>query len=258
MSRIRIEVCVPGLSGAREAARGGADRLELCSGLPLGGLTPGVGQVTAVLQAISLPVVALVRPREGGFRYHDDDVETMMAEIEHLRELGVTGFAVGALSAEGALDESILGRLREAAADSDLCLHRAFDLVRDAGEALERAIALGFDRILTSGLAPSAPEGAATIAALIRAAGDRIEVMPGGGVTAANAGELLRTTGARSLHLSASRWIASEMRVEEGGVPLGAGFAADETRHLDTDAGLVRDLVRAIRVDPIDETDEER
>ena len=255
---VLIEVCVTGLAGARTAAEAGADRLELCAVLPVGGTTPSVGLVTSVLEAVDLPVIALIRPREGGFRYHAADREVGAADIAALAALRssrgrqVAGFAIGALTADGALDRDLLREWRAIAPEREWCLHRAFDHAREPLEALESAIDLGFDRILTSGLAPSVPEGLETLARLVAAAAGRIEILPGGGVTAEGAARILARTGVRSLHLSASRWAPGGMNFEREGISLGSGVASDEARHLETDGERLRSLRRAIGAAPTD------
>ncbi len=252
---ITVELCITGLKGARAAAAGGADRIEVCAGLPLGGLTPSLGLVRQILETVDLPVIALIRPREGGFRYHIDEIVTQIADVAGLAAVvvpvhgtprRVSGFAVGALTAEGDLDCKTLERLRATAPDLEWCLHRAFDHVRDPEAALEAAIDLGFDRILTSGQSPSAPEGIPRLAALVEQSAGRIELMPGGGITAENVATLLASTGVSSVHLSASRWVPGGMTFCREGLSLGSGAAPDEARHLETDGDRVAALFRAL------------
>ena len=255
---IQIEACVTSLAAARVAARAGVDRLELTTGLPLGGLTPSLGLVRAVNDApdVSVPAIALIRPREGGFRYHADEIRVAEADLEAFEAEGtaVAGYAVGALDDAGDLDLATLRRWREIAPEKEWCLHRAFDHVRDPLAALEQAIDLGFDRILTSGLAASAPEGSEQIAALVLAARDRIEIMPGGGVSATSALPLLEGTGVRSLHLSGTAWAEPAGPVRSG-IALGAGAAPDEVRHLEVREERIAALVRAVRAEAPPTTD---
>ena len=249
-SPILIEVCVTSVTDARAAARAGADRLELTAGLPLGGLTPSMGLVRAVNDDpdVSVPAIALIRPREGGFRYHADEVAVAEADLAAFEAEGdaLAGYAVGALDDAGDLDRAVLRRWREIAPAKEWCLHRAFDHVRDPRVALEQAIDLGFDRILTSGLSPSAPEGTGQIAELVTAAADRIELVPAGGVSAETARPLLAATGVRSLHLSGTAWAAPGGAVRDG-IALGAGAAPDEIRHLELREERVAALIERLR-----------
>ena len=257
---VTIEVCVTSLASARTAAAAGAHRLELCTALPLGGLTPSVGLVGCVLEAVEIPVIVLIRPREGGFRYHDDEIAVARADIARLSKVrssrgnAVAGFAIGALTDEGTLDTKAIARMIEAIDPADTparewCLHRAFDHVRDPSGALEQAIDLGLDRILTSGCAADVTAGLPTITACVERAAGRIEILPGGGVNAGNAAEIVRMSGVRSLHLSAARWVPEAMRFRREGISLGAGAAPDETRHLETDEERLRALFATLAPD---------
>ena len=249
---VTVEVCVTDLSGAITAEAAGAHRLELCSGLPLGGLTPGIGTLESVLAQCEIPVIVLIRPREGGFRYHENEVRVVEAELRAIarHHPSVAGFALGALTTDGDLDQPVLRRWLETAKSAEdhfeLCLHRAFDHVRDAKESLHQAIDLGFDRILTSGLAPNAPDGMKQIAALVAEAAGQIEVMPGGGIDAEQGLQLVAQTGVRSLHLSGARWTSSGMQFQRSGIALGSGSAPDETRHLQTDGTRIEALLDAL------------
>ncbi len=196
-----LEVCVDDVAGLNAAAEGGADRIELCASLDLGGVTASAGLMTEASK-LAIPVIALIRPRVGGFTYDTAEERVMLRDIERAGELGLAGVAIGALTRDGRLDPALLQGLVKRAQGMQLTLHRAFDLVRDQSQALEEAIALGFHRILTSGGALTAPEGAAQIASLVRQARGRIGILAGSGITAANASELLSATGVQELHAS--------------------------------------------------------
>jgi copper homeostasis protein len=185
-----LEICVDDAEGLRTALASGADRIELCSVLELGGLTPTPGLI-AMASAAVVPVRAMVRPRPGDFVFGADDIETMLADIAAVRSAGLEGVVLGASLADGRLDVPTLRRLNDAAAGLGRTLHRAIDLVPDMTEAVEQAIALGFDTILTSGRARSALEGADEIALAHRVAAGRITIMAGSGVNAATAPALL-------------------------------------------------------------------
>lgn len=206
--RIALEVCVESAAGAVAAIAGGCDRIELCAALALGGLTPSAGLVEAVLAVASpagIPVRAMVRPRPGGFVYDDDDLALAIAEARALAAAGVQGLVFGA-TAGGMLDRAALGRWI-AALGTDrpaLTLHRAIDVVDDPVAAVDVAVALGFDHILTSGGATSAGDGTAVIARMVVRASRRCTIMAGAGVNPGNAAALLAATGVTALHGSAT------------------------------------------------------
>ena len=199
--RPTLEICCETPSGVRAAKQGGADGVELCSALDLGGLTPGAGLVRAALDAADgLPVQAMVRPRAGDFVLDDDDLEACLADIAFMRRLGVAGVVFGAAAADGGLDVPALDRLVAASAGMTTTLHRVVDLCPDPVAAVAVAEGLGFDRILTSGGAPRAIDGAATLRRMATAA-RRVQIVAGGGVSADTAPDILRT-GVRALHAS--------------------------------------------------------
>lgn len=182
MADIRLEICVEDANGLAAAIRGGAARIELCSALSLGGLTPSPG-LMQLAAAAPIPVMAMIRPRAGGFVWSTADISQMKADIATARAAGLAGVVLGASFPDGRLDEPVLAELITAARGMDTTLHRCFDLTPDPSPALETAIALGFARILSSGGAPTARQGAATLAALMAQASDRIILMPGAGIT---------------------------------------------------------------------------
>jgi copper homeostasis protein len=203
MRRILLEVCVDDAAGLAAAAEGGADRLELCAALEVGGLTPSRG-LMARAAALDIPVLAMIRPRAGDFVYDAATLDVMRADIDAVREAGLAGVVLGASRLDGRLDEDALAALTTHAAGLEVALHRAFDLVPDPMEALETAVSLGFARILTSGGRLTALEGAETIAAVTRAAAGRLSIMPGSGVRLDTVPELLARTGVHEVHASCS------------------------------------------------------
>lgn len=233
-----LEVCVDDVVGLIAAIQGGADRIELCSSLSLGGLTASAGLMAEASQ-LGAPVIALIRPRGGGFVYDAVEERVMLRDIEMAAELGLAGVAIGALSSDGRLDLALLRRLARRADGLQLTLHRAFDLVHDQAAALEEVIALGFQRILTSGAALTAPAGAAQLAALVAQSRGRIQILAGSGITADNVSALLSSTGAHEVH-------ASCRNPEVAAAPelLAFGFAASSCRS--TSAALVRELKTCI------------
>ncbi len=245
MGVVTLEICIDSLAGCDAAIAGGADRIELCGALAVGGLTPPAGLVALVVErarAAGVRVHAMVRTRAGDFVYDADELATAIADARALVAAGVDGLVFGAVR-DGAIDMAAtlawLDAVRTLRADIDLTLHRAVDLLPDPVAAVERAAALGFHRILTSGGATAAIDGAATIAAMRAAAGDRIVVMPGSGVKPANVAGLLAATGAREVHASAGApLVQDDPRVTALGF-VGPGLAR-------TDPATVRALRTAI------------
>ena len=202
MSLLR-EACCPSLEAVLAAGRTGACRIELCERLEIGGVTPSESLLRAALAATDLPVNVLVRPRGGDFVYDEAEVEAMLESIRLCRALGANGVVIGALTPSGAVDLPVMRRLVAAAkGDLSVTFHRAFDETVDPSAALEDIIALGCDRLLTSGHAPDAFAGRALIGALVRQAAGRIVVMAGCGVRPGNIGLIARETGVPEFHSS--------------------------------------------------------
>jgi copper homeostasis protein len=198
---IRVEICVADPRSLHAAVTAGADRLELCSSLDVGGLTPSFGLMRLAADA-ETPARALIRPRSGPFTFDASDAEVMARDVEGARACGLSGVVLGASRPDGALDVDLLARLSDRCGPLKRTLHRAFDLAPDPFESLERAVDLGFDRILTSGGAPSALEGAALLRQLVEAAGERIAIMVCGGVRPETLHALLAASGASEVHAS--------------------------------------------------------
>ncbi|MCP8885131.1 copper homeostasis protein CutC [Devosia sp. XJ19-1] len=185
-----LEICVDDAKGLAAAIAGGADRVELCSVLELGGLTPMPGLLALAARA-PVPVRAMIRPRAGDFVFDADDVDAMLGDIDAARRAGLGGVVLGASLPDGRLDIETLERLTDEAGEMDKTLHRAVDLVPDLAEAVEQAVALGFDTILTSGRARTAPEGLADLALMHQLADGRLTIMAGSGINATTVGNIL-------------------------------------------------------------------
>ncbi|HTJ93042.1 MAG TPA: copper homeostasis protein CutC [Pararobbsia sp.] len=196
-----LEVCVDTVTGLRIAAAAPIARIELCGPLAVGGTTPSAG-VMRIAARVPVPVYAMIRPRDGDFVFNADDEAAMIADIHAARSAGLAGVVLGASLPDGQLDVSLLARLSTQCAGLGRTLHRAFDLCPDPIAALDAAIDLGFERVLTSGHAKTAPEGAARLAELRQHAAGRISIMAGAGVTPANVRELIDTTGVHEVHAS--------------------------------------------------------
>ena len=226
-----LEVCVDSTASALAAKEGGADRLELCADLIVGGTTPSLALVRQVKETTGLPVRALLRPRFGDFCYDRWELAQMVASA------AADGIVTGVLTPDGALDVEALRPIydaaREAAAKANrpvaLTLHRAFDVCRDPFAALEAACGLGLSTILTSGQAASAPQGAPLLRQLVERAAGRIEILVGAGVSPTNLPALTRETGASAFHLSGKQVLDSRMTFRREGVPMGLpGFSEFE------------------------------
>lgn len=198
-----LEVCVADAESLAAAIAGGADRIELCSALELGGLTPAPGLMRLAAKA-PIPVYAMVRPRSGDFIFSSDELDIMRADISAIRSAGLAGAVIGASRRDGTLDEDMLRHLSGHAQGLGLTLHRAFDLVPNFAAAVETAVGLGIERILTSGGAQSVPEGIPALRSIHTAARGRISILPGGGLTAQNVGELLKAVPVAEVHSSCS------------------------------------------------------
>ncbi len=201
----KIEVCSTSLNDAREAEAGGAIRIELCSAITCGGVTPSYGTIQCVADAgLNLDINVLIRAREGGFHYSESEIETMCRDIEFCRETGVHGVVIGALTEQGDIDIEACKRMMDAAGDMSVTFHRAFDICRDPFTALEQIISLGCDRLLTSGQQASAELGAELIAELVKRAAGRIIIMPGAGINPRNIATIEQKTAATEFHSTAA------------------------------------------------------
>lgn len=199
---IVLEVCVDDTAGIAAATAGGANRLELCAALALGGLTPSAGVMQMAARG-PLPALAMIRPRAGDFVWSRGDIDTQLADIEAARDAGLAGVVIGASRPDGRLDVVTLATLVAAAEGMDITLHRAIDLTPDPATALALCRDLGIGRVLSSGGAQTALAGADRLAAMQLAAGG-VTVMPGGGITADNVGQLVRTLPLSQVHASCS------------------------------------------------------
>jgi len=244
---VLLEVIACSLDDAVVSAGGGADRIELCAALPLGGITPSLGLLTRVKRRLpAMPVMFMLRPRAGGFAYGEGELAVMERDAELALEHGANGLVFGILTPAGDVDAAACRRLLRIAQQRPGChtvFHRGFDVVADPRAALEQIIDLGFTRVLTSGRARTSIEGAEEIRRTIERAGGRIEVMPGGGVRPDNAASLIRATGANQLHASLTRVCVDTSTAANRS--LSFGEPSSEGGHRVTDERAVR-AVRAV------------
>lgn len=196
-----IEVCSTSLQSIKNAAYAGADRIELCSALALGGLTPSKGLLEKAQELNILDIHCLLRPRGGHFYYTDDEISIIERDLEYLQELGCKGVVLGALTAEFKLNSKLLKRWKQRAGNLYLTFHRAFDVVTQPTEALQELIDLGFDCVLTAGQSEKAIEGFQNLCEWQNEFGDKILIMPGSGVNANNCLQF-KSAGFKALHLS--------------------------------------------------------
>ena len=234
-----FEICANGVESCLAAQQGGADRVELCGGMAEGGTTPSYGEIAQarrLLTATRLHVI--IRPRGGDFTYSPLEAERMSADISAARELGADGVVFGCLTAGGDVDRELCSRLAAAAGGMSLTFHRAFDCCRNPSQAMEDIIALGFDRILTSGCSPTAEAGTPLLRQLNEQAGGRITLMAGSGVNENNIADIQRRTGIREFHFSAREPVAAA----GAGSPLADAFG----RRTVTSAGRVAETIRRL------------
>lgn len=218
-----FEICVQTAAGVRAAVDAGAQRIELCADLDVGGVTP---ERAAIEQAVHiaggrLQVHVLVRCRPGDFAYDDAELGRMAEDVAAAVGAGAAGVVVGALTPDRRVDREAMQRLTDGRGRASVTFHRAFDEVPDRDEALDTLVGLDIERVLTSGGAPTAPAGAAELRRLAGRAGERIVVLPGGGITETTVGPLVRATGTRELHFSALR-----------PAPVGVGDHAERIRRI--------------------------
>ncbi len=195
-----LEISVETLRAALAAERGGADRIELCADLSVGGVTPSVELMGAMRERVQVPIFVMIRPRAGDFFYSDAEFSGMKASVSSAKRLGINGVVLGILRRDRNVDVPRTRELVELARPLPITFHRAFDECVNLPQALENVIQTGPKRILTSGGAKSAFGGASMLADLVAAAGDRITILPGAGINASNIAQVAKVTGAREFH----------------------------------------------------------
>lgn len=246
-----LEICCGDIESVDAALKGGADRIELCSALEAGGITPSAGLVSEALwkskrKESPIPINVLIRPRSGDFLYNDRELKEAMQDAAYAAGAGADGIVFGALNYDGTVDEyacSEVLRAARSAGNVSATFHRAFDLCRDPFEALETIVNLGFNRILSSGMAASAWEGRDLLGKLVKKAAGRIIIMPGAGVNPDNIHQILNITGASEIHASAKRKVESKMEFRRLGIGMGASDNdADEYSRYSTSESIVRTL----------------
>lgn len=245
----KFEICANSVESCVEAQRGGADRVELCAGIPEGGTTPSYGDIVMARRVLTTAKLhVIIRPRGGDFLYSDLEKEIMLEDVRMARRLGVDGVVFGALTAEGNVDMDFMRHLMTECKGMSVTFHRAFDVCRDSFLALEQIIELGCNRILTSGQMPKAEDGVDLLKQLVEKAGDRIIIMPGCGVNAGNIAKIAQITGAKEFHFSARSKHESGMQFRKSRVSMGGSVMIDEYSRDVTDELIVKDIIAKLNV----------
>jgi copper homeostasis protein len=228
------------------AQEGGADRVELCANLSEGGTTPSAGSILLARRNLHIGVQVMIRPRGGDFCYSATEFDIMKLDIVAAKNAGANGIVIGILKADGSVDEARTRELVELARPLSVTFHRAFDMARDPYEAMETLIEIGINRILTSGQESSVLEGLDLISDLVRKAGDRIIIMPGGGINERNFDKIARQSGAKELHVAALVEAEGPMKFRNSRCFMGGELRPPEFSILATDSARVRTFVRAL------------
>jgi copper homeostasis protein len=247
MMSIILEICIDSVEAAIAAQAGGADRVELCADLLEGGTTPSAGTIQLARRSIDIGLNVIIRPRGGDFCYTPVEFEVMKFDVEAAKAAGADGVVIGILKEDGSVDADRTHELVALARPMSVTFHRAFDMVRDPYQALETLIDLDVNRVLTSGQESSVLEGLDLITALIQRAGDRIIVMPGGGITQRNFQRIVAACGAREIHVLAPGIRESPMAYRNPNCFMGGELRPPEFSLTVTDPDLVGAFVNAAR-----------
>ena len=239
-----FEICVDSVAGVRAARAAGAHRVELCADLFEGGITPSRGAISRARTVEGIGLHVIIRPRGGDFVFDEDEMAAMLVDVETARAEGADGVVVGALMADGRVDEACTRALMAAAGPLSVTFHRAFDLTPDPAAALETLIGLGLHRVLTSGQEATCLEGLPLIAELVRRAGDRITVMPGGGITERNVARIVAGARPKEIHFAALTAVESPAAVRRPHVFMGGELRPPEWSRLDTSGVLIGAVLR--------------
>lgn len=247
MKEYQFEICSNSVESCIAAQDGGANRVELCAGIPEGGTTPSYGEIATareVLKTTRLHVI--IRPRGGDFLYSPIEVKTMLKDIDVAKQLGADGVVFGCLKADGEIDLPVMRELMKASEGLSVTFHRAFDVCRDAKKALEQIIDLGCNRILTSGQQPTAELGIPLLKDLQQQAAGRIILLAGCGVNEKNISRIAKETGIQEFHFSARESIKSNMSYKNEAVSMGGTVHIDEYERNVTTAQRVRNTIQAV------------
>lgn len=243
----KLEICANSVASCIEAQKGGAYRVELCAAIPEGGTTPSYGDIAVARELLDIKLNVIIRPRSGDFLYSALEHKIMLKDIGIARQLGVDGVVIGCLTADGEVDMERNQELIDAAGKMSVTFHRAFDMCRDPFNSLEKIIALGCQRILTSGQQQQAERGIPLLKKLVEQAGDRIIIMPGSGINIYNIATIAKETGAGEFHLSARKPVESGMIYRNPNIKMGGTMVViQEYEQQVTNSELVRNTLEAL------------
>ena len=248
MANVLLEICCGSIDDAIEAEKGGADRVELCSALFLGGLTPSLGTIQEAKRRLKIPIMVMVRPRAGGFAYSEAELTSMERDVEAAVENGADGVVFGILQSDGGIDIPRCRQIRRLIGKRQAVFHRAFDVTPDPFEALEQLVDMGITRVLTSGQKESVPEGVELIQKLVERARGRIEILPGGGIQPWNVKEVVEKTHCLQVHMTASKTAFDNSTQARPAIAFGGALHPPEDRYQVTDAQLVRQLSAMLKI----------
>ena len=234
------EICVDSVAGVRAAKVAGADRVELCAALLEGGITPSRGMIRQARGIDGIGLNVMIRPRGGDFLFDDDEMATMLSDVEIAKAEGADGVVIGLLTPDGEVDVARARELISLARPLSVTFHRAFDMTRDPFQAIESLIGLGIDRVLTSGQEATVLEGLPLLAEVINRAGNRIIVMPGGGITSRNVERIVATLEPREIHFACLDPATSGMQFRRSHVFMGGELRPPEYDRLVTSPASIR------------------
>lgn len=245
---ITLEICIDSVDSATAAERGGAQRVELCSDLVEGGITPSAGLIATVRQKIQIDLQVMIRPRGGDFHYSAEEFDVMRRDIRMAKQLGANGVVFGLLDIDGKVEVERTRELVQWARPLNVTYHRAFDMARDLDKSLEDVISTGADRILTSGAEVAASDAISTLKRLITTAGDRIIILVGGGMKPHNAPRVITETGAQEIHAGLRTTKAGPMRYRNEKLVMGTipGLEYDRTLVLQKDVEALAGAVKSL------------
>ncbi|MAM30642.1 MAG: copper homeostasis protein CutC [Flavobacteriaceae bacterium] len=238
-----VEVCANSFESAKAAQDAGADRIELCTELSVGGLTPSFGLLEKVLVALTIPVHVLIRPRSGDFTYSEAEVDVMLRDIETCKEFGCDGIVSGALTKDFEIDTRITERLIAATGTMEFTFHRAFDWCSNANRSLQVLKALGVTRLLSSGQQPTAQEGMELLTTLQKDAGG-VQIMPGGGINATNCLKF-KDAGFQMVHFSATKKIKTLATIPH--IKMHSAKLFEEGVVTRSDKGTIREIIEKLK-----------
>lgn len=252
-SKVILEVCVDSVTSAVTAEKYGASRIELCSGLAIGGLTPSAGLIQRVRSIVSIPIYVLIRPREGDFLYSDDEIKTMKENITICKQANVDGVVFGALNSDGTVNVTVMKQLIHHASPLQITFHRAIDMCVDSLAAIPILIQLGCSRVLTSGGMGCAVEGLSTIKKMQEIASNKIIIMPGGGITPNNVKTIVNESGVIEIHASGRSSSESKMIFRRQGVHMGS-IKSDEYFHKFADSKIIAGIIQNVNQGNIEDS----